>query len=269
MTEIFDDIRKLYNFKTPCLELQKYIEFFSESRVKSNVELLEEKEFSVKLFPSFTPTIWLNLGASYKLKNGQYYKLIDEKLDVLVLRNTIIERTILPTDNIFTIKFYPAAFEAIFGISQAKIGADIVNVNDIISPAILRKMKRMDSFEDRIAFLESFFIAILERKHHNNHLFNTITSVTENFMASGMALKNNALASKLYLSEKSFYRYFKEAVGTYPKNYFSVVRARTTLIAYQSNKPNFSPYDFGYFDYGHFSKDVLKFTGNPLSFFKF
>jgi AraC-like DNA-binding protein len=268
MTEIFDDIKKLYKFKKPCFELQKYIEFFSESSVKSNLEFIEEKEFTVQLFPSFTPTIWLNLGAPYKLKNGFEHKLIGEKGDVLVLRHTIVERTILPTDNIFTIKFYPSAFEALLGISQAEIGHNIVDVNDIISPLILKKLKGLGTFEDRIALLEQFFVDKLHGNSSENHLFNIITVATDSFMESGMELKNNALASQLCLSEKSFYRYFKQGVGTNPKNYFSILRARNALVAYQKDKKGFSPYDFGYFDFGHFSKDVVHFTGRSLSSLK-
>jgi methylphosphotriester-DNA--protein-cysteine methyltransferase len=80
-----------------------------------------------------------------------------------------------------------------------------------------------------------------------------------------LAAKNKGIANDLYITEKSLYRYFKQTIGTNPKNYFATVRARTALTAYNMNKTQFSPYDFGYYDHGHFSKDVVKFTGQPLS----
>src|SRR5688572_18007197 len=99
MTEIFDNIRKLYLFKSPCLELTSYIEFFSETSLTATGHYIDTEEFTVKLFPSYTPTIWINLGTPYFLKNGSNWKAIDESTDVLVLRNEIIERKNLPTDN--------------------------------------------------------------------------------------------------------------------------------------------------------------------------
>lgn len=268
MTEIFDDIKKLYTFKNPCSELAKHIEFFSESSAKASETLMGECALTVKLFPSFTPTIWLNLGTPYQLKNGLKTTLVTEKSDVLVLRNTIVERTILPMDNIFTIKFYPTAFEAIFGISQTKIGDAVVDVHQFIPSAMLKKMKDLASFEARVALLENFFLDKLAKNHAENHQLAVILVATTHFVKSGMEMKNKALANQLAVTEKSFYRYFKQTVGTHPKNYFAIVRARTALMAYKNSKSNFSPYDFGYFDYGHFSKDVFRFTGSPLSFFK-
>ncbi len=267
MTEIFDDIKKLYAFKNPCLELAKYIEFFSESCPNESGELIGEDELTVKLFPSFTPTIWLNLGTPYKLKNGHKTTLVSEKSDVLVLRNAIVERTILPTDNIFTIKFYPTAFQAIFGISQTKIGDSIVDVHALIPSVILKKMKGLASFEERIILLENFFLGKLAENRQKNHQFGIIQAATNSFIKSGMEMKNTELANQLAVTEKSFYRYFKQTIGTHPKNYFAIVRARTALMAYKNSKSSFSPYDFGYFDYGHFSKDVFRFTGSSLSFF--
>ncbi len=267
MTEIFDDIRKLYQFKNPCPELADYIEFFSETSLDATLQYIDKEAFTVKLFPSFTPTIWLNLGSPYHLKSGEQCRLIDEKTDVLLLRNTIVERRNLPTDNIFTIKFFPSGFEAIFGISQTKIGNEIINVNEIISPWLIKKLKEMDSLEEKIALLEGFFLEKIKKNNLNQHYFKSIKYALENYFQSGMESKNSELAHQLCITEKTFYRYFKNTIGTNPKNYLSIVRARTALTAYKNHKAGFSPYDFGYYVYGHFSKDVVKFTGAQLSSF--
>src|SRR5688572_28789530 len=101
MIEIFDNIRKLYRFKTPCKELLDHIEFFSESSLDAMDRYIGADRFTVKLFPSYTPTIWLNLGAPYQLVNGSTNHVINERTDILLLRNGIVERRNLPTDNIF------------------------------------------------------------------------------------------------------------------------------------------------------------------------
>lgn len=268
MIEIFDDIRSLYHFRAPCPELKDYIEFFSESSAEATAKYVGAEEFSVRLFPSFTPTIWINLGSPYRLLNGKENKHIPQKTDILVLRNTTLERHNLATDHIFTIKFHPLGFESVFGFSQAKIGGAMIQAKEIIPPYILAKIKNMATFEDRITFLEGWFIQKLQQNLADQHHLRCLRTALDQQFTSGLELKNREIADRLCVSEKTFYRHFKNAVGTNPKTYFSIARARTALTVYKKDRPNFSPYDFGYFDFGHFSKDVVRFTGSLLSGFQ-
>ncbi|SHF24034.1 helix-turn-helix domain-containing protein [Pedobacter caeni] len=265
MIEIFDDIRKLYLFKLPCLELVSYIEFFSETSLTATRQHIDTEEFTVKLFPSYTPTIWINLGSAYILKNGSNWKVIDESTDVLVLRNEIIERKNLPSDNIFTIKFHPGGLEAVFGVSQAKIASEIINASEIICPQMLQKLKSSSCFNDRVTLLQELFLSKLNQHRKTSCYFNYIQQATALFCASGFAAKNNELAEKLGLSEKNFYRYLTKTIGINPKQYMAILRARTALTAYINKPADFNPYAYGYFDSSHFYKDVLKFTGKTLS----
>ena len=45
MTEIFDNIRKLYRFYTPRNELAEYIEFFSESSAEETYRYVADNRF--------------------------------------------------------------------------------------------------------------------------------------------------------------------------------------------------------------------------------
>ena len=164
MTEIFDDIRKLYLFRTPCPELAEHIEFFSETSLEATSHYIREDKFSVKLFPSFTPTIWLNMGAPYQLLNDGKAIRVERSSDILVLRSTTLERKNLPTDNIFTIKFLPMGFEAIFGISQAEIGNGIVNANEILGADVIKKVKALQTLKEKSLFLEKIFLEKLEKE---------------------------------------------------------------------------------------------------------
>lgn len=58
---------------------------------------------------------------------------------------------------------------------------------------------------------------------------------------------------------------FTIIVGTPPKNYLAITRARTALTAYVKDAPHFSPDRYGYYDRSHFYKDVVRFTGRKLS----
>jgi AraC-like DNA-binding protein len=268
MTEIFDNIRKLYRFKTPCEALLDHIDFFSESSLEAMDRYIGTDEFTVKLFPSYTPTIWLNLGAPYQLTNGSTRHVINEQTDILLLRNEIVERRNLPTDNIFTLKFNPGGFETIFGISQTTIGSDIIPVEQIIPNAFIKKLKGLGSFEDRIVLLENFLLEKLEKnKKREGFYLQCIRDTFNAFTGSGLDTAIGELAKKLYISEKTLYRCFTKVVGTNPKNYLAITRARSALTCYAADAASFSPFDHGYYDRSHFYKDVVKFTGRKLSHF--
>ena len=265
MTEIFENIKKLYLFRLPCAALAPYIEFFSETSLNATKLHIKTEEFTVKLFPSYTPTIWINLGSPYHLKNGKNWQLIAEKTDVLVLRNEIIERRNLPMDNIFTIKFFPGGLEAIFGISQSKIGSDIVNLNELIPSPFIKKLKQLSSIDDRISLLETLFLDKIHSNQKTSYYFKCINQAIEAFHLSGLELKNKEIVQKLAISDKTMYRYFTKMVGTNPKHFMAINRARIALAAYVNNSSSFSPYVYGYYDMSHFYKDVFKFTGQKLS----
>lgn len=266
MTEIFDNIRKLYRFNAPCEALAAHIEFFSESSLDAMNAYIGPMEFTVRLFPSYTPTIWLNLGSPYQLKNGPAWHTINEHTDILLLRNEIVERRNLPTDNIFTVKFNPGGFETIFGISQTTIGSDIIPVEQIIPSAFIKKLKGLGSFEDRLALFENFLLHKLERNAKREGFYLQCIKDTVNaFTGSGQEAAISELAGKLYITEKTLYRCFTKMVGTSPKKFLAITRARTALTAYVADPAVFSPLDHGYYDRSHFYKDVLKFTGQKLS----
>ena len=264
MVEIFDDIRKLYRFKSPCEELINYIEFFSETSLDATNRFISTEKFTVKLFPSYTPTIWINLGSPYYLKNGVRCYSIDQDTDILLLRNEIVERKNRPTDNMFTVKFFPGGFETIFGFSQNKIGSDVIDLNEVIPTFITKKLRNLGSFEDRISMLQDLFLESLNRNRRQDYYFQCINKAVEFFCLSGMESGTGEIAGKLYMTDKTFYRCFQNAVGTNPKNYLGIIRARTALTAYVANIKQFFPYEYGYYDMSHFYKDVLKFTGQKL-----
>jgi len=183
----------------------------------------------------------------------------------LLLRNNIVERTNLRTDNIFTVKFHPGGFEAVFGIEQNKIGSNVININTILPSDLLSKLKRMDDFDKRTTLLQDYFLQLLNLKFADNYLYKTVLDAVNTYTLSHMMYSNNQLAGELAITDKTLYRYFKNLIGIAPKNYFSILQTRTALTTYVHNKASFSPYDYGYYDMSHFRKAVVKFTGQKLS----
>lgn len=268
MIEIFDDIKKLYRFERPCEALSEYVEFFSETSLEATNHYIGTEPFTVKLFPSYTPTIWINLGAPYDLKNGKTWHRIDKHTDILLLRNEIVERKNLPTDNIFTVKFYPGGFEAVFGISQTRIGSCILNAGTVIPSPVIRKLKDLGTFGDRVSLLQNLFLDKTGKRQGENYYFKRVKDTIDAFCLSGMESSNRDLAKQLCMTDKTLYRYFSTVIGTSPKNYFATMRARAALTAFTADTISFSPYDHGYYDMSHFYKDIVKFTGQKLSSYR-
>src|ERR1700722_14625665 len=140
MTEIFDNIRELYEFSLPCEPLRPYVEFFSESSAEKTAHLAAGNPFTVEMFPSWTPTFWINLGQPYRLSTGRDTHHIASNHDILVLRDTPTTRHNDPTDHIFTVKFYPGGLESILGLNQTKLAGRIVSLHDFLPPSLLTRI---------------------------------------------------------------------------------------------------------------------------------
>jgi AraC-like DNA-binding protein len=183
------------------------------------------------------------------------------------LRSTLLERNNFSTDNIFTIKFNPLGFESIFGVSQARIGNDIVSASEILPDSIIQKLKEPVGLEEKSLFLEKFFFEKLYKNSSDQFHLQCIKRSIDLFVNSTMDVTLNEIAAQLHISEKTFNRYFYKIVGTNPKRFFSTIRCRLSLTQYKQAPRQFSPYDFGYYDFSHFSKEVKQFTGANLTSF--
>ncbi|MEP6612548.1 MAG: helix-turn-helix domain-containing protein [Mucilaginibacter sp.] len=267
MVEIFNDIRRVHQFAAPRGELAAHIEFFSESIPPAeNVfgNNLTPQFKSVKMFPSFTPTFWINLGTPYYLSIANKTHLINADDDILVLRDTSVEKFKQPGDHIFTVKFLPGGLEAILGINQASLIGQVIKLNTILPVAFIKKIKQSLCFEERLALVQNFLLSCYKAPH-NDHYLQFVTDCIENYDAAGMQINTSQMAEKMFVTSKTINRYFNKVVGTSPKNYFSIMRTRVALTAYVNQKEIFTPYDFGYYDMSHFYKDVVKFTGQKLT----
>jgi AraC-like DNA-binding protein len=265
MIEIFDNIRKIYTFSNACPELTDHIEFFSESSIESTEKYIGNANFSVKMFPSWTPTFYINLGAPYLITVGQQLHHIKASQDILVLRNSIVERYNSPSDNIFTVKFYPGGLEAVLGISQLKCVDRMVDLNTMLPAKLLERLKQPISFMERYELMQQFLLKSFNERQQKDHYLQFVRDCIDNYDITAMQMNTSEIAEKMFVSSKTINRYFNRVVGISPKNYFSVMRARMALTHYVNHKHNFTPYDFGYYDMSHFYKEVVRFTGKKLT----
>jgi len=264
MVEIFDNIRKIYTFSKACPELAEHIEFFSESSYEETKKHIAGQHFSVKMFASWTPTFYINLGAPYIISIGDKQHFVGADEDILILRNSIVERYNTPSDNIFTIKFHPGGLEAVLGISQIKCIDKLVDLRHILPPKLLRHIKQPITFGERCALMQQFLLEIFAKTKQEDHYLRFVGDCIERYGQSDMQLNTSEMAEKMFVTSKTINRYFNRVIGIPPKNYFSILRARTALTSYVTTKQDFSPYQFGYYDMSHFYKEVVNFTGRRL-----
>ncbi|MBS1531764.1 MAG: AraC family transcriptional regulator [Bacteroidetes bacterium] len=264
MVEIFDNIRKIYTFSEACPELAEHIEFFSESSPEATKKYVAGENFSVKMFASWTPTFYINLGAPYIITVGGKPEFIPAGKDILILRNSIVERYNTPSDNIFTVKFHPGGLEAVLGVSQLKCLDSIVDLGEILPYKLLQRVKQPITFEERCALMQQFLIDAFAKRSYEDHYLRFVHDCIGLYTRNGMLPNTSEMAERMFVSSKTINRYFHRVVGISPKNYFAVLRARTALTAYVQQAGDFSPYDFGYYDMSHFYKEVVNFTGKKL-----
>jgi AraC-like DNA-binding protein len=261
--EIFENIRKVYEFKAPCQDLAAHIDFFSESSLDATRQYIAAGNFSIKMFPSWTPTFYINLGERYHITVGNRTYAVGEHQDIAILRNNIVERHNEPTDHIFTVKFYPGSLEAILDINQTGLIDRVTDLSALLPVRLLLSVKEASTFEERVTILEAWLLNRYQNK--NNNRLHFVREAIDNYLQGDLLPGMNELAERQFVSSKTFNRNFHRIIGTSPKNYFSVIRARTALSAYVLRDPLFTPTAFGYYDMSHFYKEVIAFTGQKLT----
>jgi AraC-like DNA-binding protein len=265
MVEIFQNIRHFYDFASPCEELADYIEFFSECSAARIQAHFGQAPLVVTMFASWTPTFYINLGASYALDVARVRHQVPAGGDVLILRNETVTRLNRPGDNVFAVKFYPGGLEAVLGISQVQLGSQLVDLRRVLPPPLLAQLKQPLSFAERTDLMQQYLLRAHRPNPRTDHYRALVGDAIEEYAANGLQLNTSALAERLFLTSKSLNRYFHRVVGTSPKQYFSVLRARAALTAFVAQPHDFAPFDYGYCDRSHFNKAVRQFTGRKLT----
>jgi AraC-like DNA-binding protein len=265
MTEIIDDIRKIYLFTEACEKLASYIEFFSESSAELTVSQIRDNHFTVKMFPSWTPTIWINLGSPYRIERAGAVFPVTKDQDVLLLRDTTVTRHVFLSDHIFTIKFFPGGLEAITGFNQSHIKNRIIAASEILPVPLLRLLKQQPGFKARKELVESYFLSCLEKRTEPaDHYLKMVSDCMDFYKDTDMMYNTTQIAAKMFVSSKTINRYFTRVVGLTPKKYFSILRARKALTAYTSAPAIFDAVEHGYYDMSHFYKEAIHFTGQSM-----
>jgi AraC-like DNA-binding protein len=262
MVEIFENIRKIYEFRAPCSVLTDHIEFFSESSAIATRQFIKNQHFTVKMFPSWTPTMYVNLGEPYHISVGKQCSFIPHDRDILILRDTIVERHNSPSDHIFTVKFLPGSLEYLLDIPPIALISRVTDLRNVLPQQLLDQIRQAVDFKERVWLAENFLLMKIRKKE--DHRFNFVREAISAYSNADAQPSLNDLSRQFFMSSKTLNRNFHRVIGSSPKQYFSTLRARTALMAYVGQK-RFVPAAHGYFDMSHFYKEVTHFTGQKLT----
>jgi len=263
VTEIFENLKRFFVFAEPPLALNEYVEFFAESSASQVTATGSNEVFACRMFPSYTPTFFINLTGNYGLQLDQQHFRIAAGQDILLLRDTSVQRFNSPEDNIFTVKFHPGTLRQLFDITPAQLNAGPMMLDVFLPQILLKAIKTAGSFADRVGLMSDY---LLEKAYRNSPDFEW--QVLDRALHDQQWQEAQPLiyeiAGSLHVSSKTLTRYFVKDLGVSPKKYFSVIRFRKALAAYLHSNHTFHPFDYGYYDHSHFSRDVFRVTGKRL-----
>ena len=118
---------------------------------------------------------------------------------------------------------------------------------------------------EKVNIVEEFLISRMNHSQPDLLVFSAISFI---YQSKGN-IRIKELTEKLHISQSPLEKRFRQAVGTSPKKFASIVRFKNTLQQYNANSSLTAlGYEAGYYDQAHFIKEFKSFTGeSPENFF--
>lgn len=252
-----DHFENDYHRVKPAKELEGFIDFFWETKFD---ELLHQypEGFSDALFPNIGYTYLINLGTPFIMQIGD--KKFNMKTDGFLPRNKSIECYHRQGNKLFGIKFKisPIIFKT--RVNFAEYREYIYPLSYLMEQTEIDKVKKANSFEERVAVLNSYFQSIIknysgsweairivsEILQHCNNRNDFITSVEE-------------FAVQYRISDRTLHRYFETTTSLSSKKALQILRIRKAVQQIANSPGDFTYERYGYYDYSHFCKHLKQF----------
>ena len=255
----YDHFECKYHRKWAKDNLAKYIDFCWETDFD---ELLKNPEdsFSDVLFPNIGYTYILNLGTPFVMQVEK--TSLDVKNDGFIPRHHYITCHHSKGNRLFGIKFKvcPIVFEKDVDFSEYK--EFIYPLAYLIDRTVADKIKNAGSFAERVEIVFAHYESLVQK--HTGEL-NYVTIVTE-ILKSSLDQKQfdisiNELAKNYSISSRTLQRYFEVCTSFSSKQALQTMRMRHAVINLTTSPSSFSFLSYGYYDYSHFLKHLVQFTG--------
>ena len=172
--------------------------------------------------------------------------------------------------HVFTIRFQPGGFNALFGTPMATLVNEGVELRDVIGPAAIELSDAVmlaRNFDERVSAAAHWLRSKLDRAPP----FDLVARSAAALQRSGGRLSVSELARQTELSDRQFTRRFERQVGLTPKLFARTVRLNAVLDA-KVRLPGTTwtelVHEAGYADQAHFVRDCHALAGSaPSTFF--
>lgn len=169
--------------------------------------------------------------------------------------------------------FYPHALSSIFGLQANELTNDCINLDCLPlsrKSHLVYKLLAAASVDAQVDILSTYLLK--EIQANSRHIDKTVEQALSLIIKSDGTISLSDLRSILQVSERSFERKFKQAVGVAPKLFSRICRFQASLRQLRNNKFNKLSdiaFDREYSDQSHFIRTFKQFAGfSPIQYQK-
>ena len=246
-----------YHRLQPAPALRHFIDFFWET----NFDKLwkdHPEGFSDALFPNIGYTYLINLGTAFVMEvEDQKFEM---KTDGFLPRHKAIECYHREGNKLFGIKFKisPVLFEK--KINFAEYREFIFPLTYLADPSIISKIKKADSFCERVSIASDYFTSIVEKYEGSTQAIKIVTSILEHCNSNNdFSSSIESFAAENNISTRTLQRHFEKTTSISSKKALQIMRVRKAVQQLTTNPSDFHFSQYGYYDHSHFYKHLKTF----------
>jgi AraC-like DNA-binding protein len=200
-------------------------------------------------------------GAAALIEHGQATVLPDVTLTGM--RNTVRRMRTSADGGVIVTSFHEDGAGVLFGVPMHLLFNEVIGADHFASAEDLGELRAAvavaKDIPSRVCALEQFLLA---RKPSRRRDLTVLAAVRAMRAARG-AISIRSLAVGLGLSQDRLEKRFRQAIGTSPKQYCSILRLRYVLGGSQTRSLVELAMEAGYYDQSHFVREFRAVTGEP------
>lgn len=252
-----DHFENDYHRVKPVPELAGFIDFYWETRFD---ELLQEypEGFSDALFPNIGYTYLINLGTPFIMQIAD--QKFNMKTDGFLPRNKCIECYHRQGNKIFGIKFKISPIIIKTRVNFGEYRGYIYPLSYLMKQAVIDRVKKAASFDERILILNGYFQSIIENYSGSWEGMRIVSEILEHCSSTNdftTSIEN--FAAKYNISARTLHRYFETTTSLSSKKALQILRIRKAVQQLATAPAAFNYEQYGYYDYSHFCKHLKQF----------
>ncbi|HYF83898.1 MAG TPA: helix-turn-helix domain-containing protein [Clostridia bacterium] len=244
----------------PCRILEPYVSYYWLSiftGTENEAQRLKPK--TVTLIPDGGSSIIFDINYKQNWHHESIWGVMDKPM-VVYNQHSISKGETMT----FGVDFKPIGLYRFLNIPMWEFTNNSPELNSVSYSTfhqLAESMVNAESIGEQIHTVESFLIKQLNKvKSSQSPVMEALYTICE---TSG-SIRVSELASRLFISERSLRRLFRDCVGISPKTLCRITRLQSVMKNCMGDKQlNFlmAAYDNGYFDQSHFIKDFREFCG--------